>query len=156
VSRRPTHRRSRLFAILLLVALAMAAGVWAKRVQARRWPGAFARVQGGHLWVRWETPARYGAGAAPPSRLLADRWLAGIHYVVVDVYVTTSEGTAAIVSRNLYVPLWQLAVPPVVLLVLWAGHVARVRRRRDTGCCASCGYDLRASPERCPECGRPV
>jgi hypothetical protein len=51
-----------------------------------------------------------------------------------------------------------------MLLLLTAGLAAAVyykekvgsQRQRwlDTGCCGSCGYDLRASPDRCPECGR--
>jgi hypothetical protein len=55
--------------------------------------------------------------------------------------------------RLLIVPYWLvilvLALPLPVFAVRW---VCR-RRRSRAGLCASCGYDLRASPGRCPECG---
>jgi hypothetical protein len=51
------------------------------------------------------------------------------------------------------VPHWfavgVLALPPA----LWLRRRQRRRHARRAGLCASCGYDLRASPGRCPECG---
>jgi hypothetical protein len=48
-------------------------------------------------------------------------------------------------------------VPPLFFFPLWAvGRLVREIRedgRRLKGMCAKCGYDLRASGERCPECG---
>jgi hypothetical protein len=47
-----------------------------------------------------------------------------------------------------------LAFLPILEL---ARYRRRRRRRMQPGwrsCCVMCGYDLRATPERCPECGR--
>lgn len=38
---------------------------------------------------------------------------------------------------------------------LWINRT-RARRRMDAGHCVRCGYDLRASNEKCPECGEPI
>lgn len=51
------------------------------------------------------------------------------------------------------VPLWLLttlfAAPPA----LWIRRRWRLLKRIRNGGCLVCGYDLRATPERCPECG---
>ena len=57
-------------------------------------------------------------------------------------------------------PTWRVSVPMWFLLLFFAvGPAIRVwleiRRRRlyGPGHCSVCGYDLRATPWRCPECG---
>jgi hypothetical protein len=54
------------------------------------------------------------------------------------------------------VPHWLLAL---VLAASPIGGLARLcwrRRRWGAGLCKGCGYDMRATPQRCPECGRPA
>lgn len=60
-------------------------------------------------------------------------------------------------EQYLQVPIW------FVMLTLAAGGLLalpgflrrrRVAHRKRLGLCIVCGYDLRATPERCPECGR--
>ena len=51
------------------------------------------------------------------------------------------------------IPLWTFAVSSGVPLAIVVAIRARQKRRRATGQCANCGYDLRGSPDRCPECG---
>jgi hypothetical protein len=48
------------------------------------------------------------------------------------------------------IPWWILIATTAVLPIIW------LKRRcapRIPGLCPACGYDLRATPERCPECG---
>jgi hypothetical protein len=53
-------------------------------------------------------------------------------------------------------PLWLPAALFAALPLRSLLRAHRQRRRRNRRRCAACGYDLRATPDRCPECGRPA
>ena len=54
------------------------------------------------------------------------------------------------------VPYWSIALATSALPLVWLrGYLRRALRQRRQRC-IHCGYDLRASTDRCPECGTPV
>jgi hypothetical protein len=50
-------------------------------------------------------------------------------------------------------PVWLAIALLLPLPAARAAALVRQNRRRRVGHCRRCGYDLRATPGRCPECG---
>ena len=93
--------------------------------------------------------ARWRVGSSddqPYSRMSAPAWLAP----VVDWDARQGSKTHIVYVAVSYWPLIT-----ALGVVAWAtGRSSRLlRRRARRGLCVTCGYDVRMSPERCPECG---
>jgi hypothetical protein len=56
-------------------------------------------------------------------------------------------------SWDLLLPLWAPATLLAALPAARGFRTMRRRSRRSPYACRHCGYDLRATPDRCPECG---
>lgn len=90
--------------------------------------------------ARFSTPRRGGGGAAARATPVSSR-------PRLAPWVFTSPYKAYAVPY--WLPLMITAVPAALVI---ARLVRRASRRR-RGLCPGCGYDLRATAERCPECG---
>jgi hypothetical protein len=110
-------------------------------------------------------PARwsYGSSHAPAPLDTGDEtWLNRIG--LYAEWRTPSPSSAMPFSEKplfdtitqIILPHWVIAIPLAMLPALWL--VLDIRRRMRAGRvmqgqCVHCGYDLRAIPDRCPECG---
>jgi hypothetical protein len=66
--------------------------------------------------------------------------------------------TVAPLNHTRIFSLW-LGLPLLTWAVLpawWLIRHRKLRRESRKGTCRVCGYDLRATPDRCPECGTPI
>lgn len=65
-------------------------------------------------------------------------------------------GTYAANDWAIAVPLWSVLATCLVIAASSFWRIAKHNDRRLLGLCRKCGYDLRATPDRCPECGTPT
>lgn len=59
-------------------------------------------------------------------------------------------------GRGAYFPFWMVVAPLGIILSVKLKTLREYKHRVKMGLCLHCGYDLRASIDRCPECGAVV
>jgi len=96
---------------------------------------AYGRLGVGHVF--WDSPRR-------------SIW----NHLGFGIWETGMMTSFSDTQRNVFaVPMWLLVIFLALLPGLRMALIRRMRRRHAAGLCPMCGYDLRATPDHCPECG---
>jgi hypothetical protein len=115
-------------------------------------------ARGRYFWFHVEPHDKQAAALTPGPPVRA--WTK----IVTPLHLSLQRSARPFVQFDASVPcralLGLLAVGPILwamFLMSWqARGILRQRDRKRSGLCLACGYDLRGSGERCPECGRAV
>jgi hypothetical protein len=68
-------------------------------------------------------------------------------------YDSLPSWTPPAIAFRCFLPIWYI-LPLLLIAPAWRGFsIWRHYRRRRANVCRKCGYDLRGSPQLCPECG---
>jgi hypothetical protein len=115
---------------------------------------AYARHLGwGQGWrVQWESSRDPTAVQYP---YFGESGKRGFGVQVSSIYddVSAPDVPSYWIARWIVFPHAAAVLLTLPLPIIWAYRSARRRRRLRHGLCPACGYDLRASPQKCPECG---
>ncbi len=87
---------------------------------------------------------------------VVDKNCLGFRYVHTDNWLPKAQlqwGYPTARSRAMFVPHWAIVISTAILPFIAGRRFARNRKRRRDNLCSQCGYDLCATPGRCPECG---
>ena len=91
--------------------------------------------------------------STPSSRPFAKVCTLGNTHIVLMSGPFMPRSVSMQSTTYLIIPFWM----PLLLFASWLTYVSirtvRKPSRRRKGLCSRCGYDLRGSKERCPECG---
>jgi hypothetical protein len=124
---------------------------------ARAWdgddpPGTRYRILHRERWQQRVRPLVQWGGSSSQYGFFAERT-----YVFVGFEASWGLDGGNYIGHNrmLAIPLWFLAIVAAIAPALWTRAIYRRRQRIRAGRCLNCGYDLRASSDRCPECGSP-
>lgn len=92
----------------------------------------------------WDTDA------SGDRRVMPENAVAGFGY---ETFEHKQDAIFGLSGWSVSVPLWFIALLCLPLPLIEVRRCRMRRRIQREGLCKVCGYDLRASPERCPECG---
>jgi len=110
-------------------------------------------------YVRWLTPTIGDFSVSFDSKNVTADWIGltgSIPTVAGFGYYSRESPPNKVRESVLRMPYWCFMTLAVIAILIDTVSRARRRHRVASGRCRNCGYDLRASRDRCPECGTPI